>query len=385
MGTLPEGTRMTQATFRAYLLFHFSNNEDAEAHYVAIDLTTGQNGLAGLDGAPLRDYLCQNSEKMRQWAWAQWNNFNLWQSLVARLPAETPPPLTVYDLIEFRVAEFPKREPLMAIDAATGTPVFTKQSINQIFAWRGTGKSMTTTALVGAMATGGKFLNMQASRKVKVLYAEGEMPNDQMQQRVNLLVDKTDPGYSRLITLDSQPNGIPPLKTIEGRKAIEDALEDAEVLVLDSVSSLAWIKTNEEEEWFDFLQWLIRLRSRGLCIIFLHHAGKSGLQRGHSKSEDALDVSIKLTADESEERDYLKFKFEFDKFRSDRRGLRALSVDFKAGTWRWEILETEKLEIVREYLTQHPGASSRTIAKARPDLGSHATVAVLMRKVVSID
>jgi putative DNA primase/helicase len=59
-----------------------------------------------------------------------------------------------------------------------------------------------------------------------------------------------------------------------------------------------------------------KLRSKGLCILFLHHAGKSGLQRGSSKSEDLLDISIKL----SHPKDYkvtdgLRLVLEFDKTR----------------------------------------------------------------------
>src|SRR6185437_6181390 len=89
-------------------------------------------------------------------------------------------------------------------------------------------------------------------------------------------------------------NEIPSLSTRYGRKLVEEALGDAEVLILDSISTLFNFSTNEEEHWLDVMAWLKKLRSKGLCIIFLHHAGKGGLQRGASKSEDLLDISIKL-------------------------------------------------------------------------------------------
>jgi hypothetical protein len=289
-------------------------------------------------------------------------------------------PLVAHDLIDFKAAEFPTREPLVRLP--NDTVVFSARSLNQIFAWRGTGKTMMALSLAGAMAIGGKFLNLQTTRPSRVLYFEGESPNAQMQERSRLLIGPTAPGFFRLITLDSQPNGIQPLSSATGRQALEEALGDAEVLFLDSISTLAWIPTNDEEEWLELLAWFARLRSRGLCVIFLHHAGKSGLQRGHSRSEDMLDVSLKLSKPpEDDELDYLRFRLEFDKFRGERTGIRSLVVECRGGLWSWALLETEKLKAVKDYLVEHPNASSRAIARALPELGSHATIAKLIRQL----
>lgn len=289
------------------------------------------------------------------------------------------PKLIVHDLIQFRQEQFPPREPFMVLQSH-GTTIYSAHSMNQVFAWRGTGKTMFSLGLGDALATGGKFLCWQATRKVKVLLAEGETPNAQLQERANLLVGVTAPGYFRIITLDSQPDGIAPLSGAAGRLAFEDALNDAEVLILDSISTLAWIPTNDEEEWLDLLAWFARLRSRGLCIIFLHHAGKSGMQRGHSRSEDMLDTSLKLTSD-GEERDFLKFNIEYDKFRGERRGVRTIAVELKGANWSWSLVETEKLQTLSDFLQDHPKASSRSVAKILPELGSHVTVSKLMAKL----
>lgn len=40
--------------------------------------------------------------------------------------------------------------------------------------------------------------------------------------------------------------------------------------------------------------WLLDQRRRGRAVIFIHHAGKSGGQRGTSKKEDAVEVVMKL-------------------------------------------------------------------------------------------
>ena len=41
-------------------------------------------------------------------------------------------------------------------------------------------------------------------------------------------------------------------------------------------------------------EWLLRLRQQGLSVLLVHHAGKSGAQRGTSRREDLLDSVIAL-------------------------------------------------------------------------------------------
>jgi hypothetical protein len=304
-----------------------------------------------------------------------------WLSLSRPEQAEHIPNLIVYDLRDFLVEAFPEAEALVKL-STTGTPVFKSSSLNQIFAWRGTGKTMLSLALARALAKGERFLQWQATRKVKVLYVEGEMPNYQLQERASALIGQTDPGFFRMLTFASQADGLVPLSTEQGRKALELVLGETEVLFLDSVSTLGWFPTNDEENWLEFLRWLNRLRQRGLCVIFLHHAGKSGMSRGHSRSEDMLDISIKLTRDEADkEKDWLRFTMEYDKFRYNPKGIRSLIVEYKESQWREIPVEKEKLKTLEEYLCLHPGASSRKIALDLPELGSHTTIQKLIRKL----
>jgi putative DNA primase/helicase len=304
--------------------------------------------------------------------------------------------LVAQEVNTFCAQEIESREALLV--NGSGTTVFSKKSINQLFAYRGTGKSFLALALAGALANGSQFLCFNATRPCKVLYVDGETPEEQLQERLKELlppikeVGDDEPlrapvGYFRLISLDSQlAHEIPSLATPAGRLSIEQALEeDTDVLVLDSLSTLAWLSTNDEEELIDLIGWLNRLRSKGLCIIFLHHTGKNKLyQRGHSRTEDPLDISIRLLADE-EERDHLQFKLEFDKFRGKRTGVRALVVKYQERSWSWQLLIEEKLNILLDYLRNNPGSSSRTAAKdlrdAGQDIGSHTTVAKLMKEL----
>jgi RecA-family ATPase len=264
---------------------------------------------------------------------------------------------------------------------AHDTPVFTKHSINQIFATRGTGKSMLMMALAGMHSTGGNFLNWRITRAASVLYVDGELPNPQIQERMAQL--HSSDARIHLITLDDHSNGIPALDTAPGQEWLEKELGGVEVLVLDSIASLAPFSTNDEQKWIPFIMWLQRLRSRGLCIYLLHQAGKTGLQRGHSRGDDPLDVQIKLkTRDETLE--HLNCELTYEKIRGLRNGVRAVTVEFQNGDWKWRVLETDKLRMLEEHLRQHPNEkdhSSRRIAKALPELGSHVTVCNLMRKL----
>jgi hypothetical protein len=289
--------------------------------------------------------------------------------------------LVVHELDEFLATEFPDAEALVQLEGSDVT-VFSTASINQIFAWRGTGKTFMGLTLGVSMAQGTQFLRWRPSRKSKVLYVEGECRNSQTQRRLQALANgPTDPRYFRLITFFSQVDGIASLSTAQGRQALEAEVGDAEVLFLDSISTLGNFPTNDEECWIEFLQWLNHLRQRGLCVIFLHHAGKSGMQRGHSRSEDMLDVSIKLTRDPEEECDWLKCTMAYDKFRDNPKGIRSLVIEYREGQWLYETLEVEKLQALTQYLAEKPNASDRTIAHDLPELGSRSSVQRLKRKL----
>lgn len=297
---------------------------------------------------------------------------------VIRFPRREKDSAAVWDSRAFLHTKFPPREPLVVI-GESDNPVFTKHSINQIFAARGTGKSML--ALAGVHSTGGRFLNWKVVKPSSVLYVDGELPNSQIQERMRLLHSRD--AHIQLITLDDHPNGIPSLAEQDGQEWLEAELGGVEVLILDSVASLAPFSTNDEERWIPFLVWLQKLRSRGLCIHVLHQAGKSGLQRGHSRNDDPLDIQIKLNV-RNKNWDYLNFNLSYETFRGKRSGVHSISVKFSDGAWKWEPLEADKLRLLRDYLKEHPEGKERSlrrIAHALPELESHVTVSNLMKKL----
>lgn len=277
-----------------------------------------------------------------------------------------PQPLVVVGADDFLKLDIPPREVLLE-SMEHKCPVIYGQSINQIFAWRGTGKTNVALGITKALATGGTFLRWKGTRPCNVLYVEGELPAAQMQERMRLLVGETD-GHARLITLDLQPdNEIPTLARMAGQRLIEDALDCTDVLILDSISSLFGISTNDEENWLQIQNWFKQLRSKGLAIIFLHHAGKSGLQRGHSRAEDMLDISIKL----SQPRNYspeqgLRCVLQFDKVRGtamvDSAPL-TISLETLNGEAVWKTAASAEEQKQQAFALYDTGASVRVVAE----------------------
>jgi hypothetical protein len=222
----------------------------------------------------------------------------------------------------FMKEDIPPRKVLIQTISG-GEAVFFGPSINQIFAWRGMGKTNLGFGLVAALSRGEKFLNWEAPGRTKVLYVEGELPAAQAQERWKQIVGTTNE-YAQLITIDKQPkNMITSLASTAGMARLEKTLAKlesegfkTEVLFLDSISTLFNAKANDEDTWIAIQSWLISLRSRGIAIFFFHHAGKSGLSRSHSKSEDMLDVSIKLEAPKEPEAGCLHAVMSYDKARA---------------------------------------------------------------------
>jgi len=53
-------------------------------------------------------------------------------------------------------------------------------------------------------------------------------------------------------------------------------------------------RENEGESWLPVQGWALRHRAAGRSVLFIHHSGKNGEQRGNSKKEDVLDLVLKL-------------------------------------------------------------------------------------------
>lgn len=231
-------------------------------------------------------------------------------------PINVTPKLVVCTLKEFMEAEFPARENILA-------PWLQTRSLNMIYSWRGVGKTHCALGIGYAVASGGEFLGWKADKPRGVLYIDGEMPGNSLQERLkcidhNCSNEFLDENF-RLVTPDMQTGIMPDLATPEGQAQIDALiLPSTELIIIDNLSCLARSggRENDAESWNSISQWALAKRTQGVSVLFIHHAGKNKAQRGTSKKEDILDVVLTLKNPENyEPEEGAHFEVHFEKSR----------------------------------------------------------------------
>jgi putative DNA primase/helicase len=203
------------------------------------------------------------------------------------------PFLMVLTLEEFLTMTLPDRDYLLH-------PIIPMQGIVILFAPRGIGKTFVALSFALAVAGGLSVFNWRAPKGYHVLYVDGEMPALAMQERLSALaLGMAAPAHAMknlsILTPDMQSRPMPDLATPSGQMALEPFLDGINLLVLDNLSTLCRTgKENESQSWQPMQSWLLDLRRRGLAVLLVHHAGKSGDQRGTSAREDIMDTVISL-------------------------------------------------------------------------------------------
>jgi putative DNA primase/helicase len=199
-------------------------------------------------------------------------------------------PVTAADLLTM---EIPQRQMALA-------PVLPLPGLAMMYAPRGMGKSFLALSIGYAIAAAGTALRWQASTPRGVLYVDGEMPAGAIQERLAAIVrgaGHIPPAADslRFIASDLLPHGMPSIARPEIQAALDEAIHDADVLILDNLSTLAGgLRENEGDDWEGLQRWLLSLRRAGKAALMIHHAGKGGQQRGTSRREDVLDTVIAL-------------------------------------------------------------------------------------------
>lgn len=188
--------------------------------------------------------------------------------------------------------------------------IMKSSSLNMLFAQRGVGKTWIALNIARSIATGTPFLVYDVPKPRGVLFIDGEMPASDIRERLKAMgAHKTENLFfllSEIMHLEDRPLNIHD-KADQDR--ILGMLEDLEaqghkieVIIFDNLSSLSLgVDENDNTQQEAFLRWLISLRHRGYAILLVHHAGKSGDQRGASRREDMLDTVIKLEKDKDAE------------------------------------------------------------------------------------
>ncbi len=199
----------------------------------------------------------------------------------------------------------------------------TSQSLGMVHAWRGIGKTHFGLETAYAIASGGGYLKWNAPKARRVLYLDGEMPGAVLQERVARIAAsaETEPpeGYLKFVTPDVQTGPLPDLATVDGQERYTDCLQGVDLVIVDNLSCLARRggKENEGESWLTMADWALRQRAEGRAVMFIHHSGKGGQQRGTSRREDLLDYVISLHRPEDYQPEQgARFVVSFDKARA---------------------------------------------------------------------
>ena len=205
-------------------------------------------------------------------------------------PFKQKPQLKTVSAASLLSMDLPERELIMS-------PWLPKQGLAMIYAPRGVGKTQVSVGIACAVATGQPFLGWEVDRPRGVLFIDGEMPAKALQERLSAYLDDCDSNVPLdIITPDLQPFGIPDLASEAGQSLIDRYVaDDTELIIVDNLSTLVRSgKENEAESWLPVQNWALRHRSLGRTVLFIHHSGKSGQQRGTSRREDVLDTVIAL-------------------------------------------------------------------------------------------
>jgi hypothetical protein len=281
---------------------------------------------------------------------------------------------------EFLALDLPQRETIV-------DPWLPRQGLAMIHSMRGVGKTHLALSLGYAVACGAGLLGWEAPVPRRVIYLDGEMPAAAMQRRLAEIVagfnpEPPAPDYFRLLCADETPNGLPDLATVEGQREIDAVIGEAELIVVDNLSCLARSgKENEGESWLPVQGWALAQRRAGRSVLFAHHSGKGGLQRGTSRREDVLDTVLGLrrpanyTADQG-----ARFEVVFEKARGlhgdDAQPFEA-RYEERDGTAIWTRTEIADAELLRVVDALRDGMSIRETAQ---ELGIHRSKVERLKK-----
>ncbi|MCG5495639.1 AAA family ATPase [Ectothiorhodospira variabilis] len=291
-------------------------------------------------------------------------------------------PVKLIGLSDFLAQKFPPRDNLLA-------PWLPSQGLCMVFAQRGIGKTHFALGVAYAVASGGAFLGWEAPEPKGVLYLDGEMPAGAMQERLAAIVASAEHEAAApfdILTPDLQPEGMPRLDSAQGQDAIESILTpEHKLIVVDNISTLTATRENEADGWSTTQAWALRQRSAGRSVLFIHHAGKGGAQRGTSRREDVLDTSIRLSRPQDyDPRQGACFEIHFEKARGilgeDVASLEATLAAGPDGSQTWVTRTVEEstfdrvVDLLREGLSQKEVALELEINKS--NVNRHAKRAV---------
>jgi len=231
----------------------------------------------------------------------------------ANQPTRGENPAVIVDFHE--LLSLPLPEPRWMIE-----PLLTRGGTMMLYSWAGWGKSYIATELAFSLAVGSEVIfgghrgpggAWPLHGPCRVLYLYGEMHGSKIRERIIHITkahgtaapEKT---FLGVMSKDYQlipraPRSAhtwrPSISTSTDRRHIEESLfgDGYELLVLDNISTLWSTALEDQSKQIAILKdWFIDLNMRGVMVLVLQHAGKSGDFLGDSSQIHILDSLVKL-------------------------------------------------------------------------------------------
>jgi hypothetical protein len=193
----------------------------------------------------------------------------------------------------------------------------------------GLGKTMLGFGLACGLASGGGFLHWRCTRPARVLYIDGEMPDELIRQRAIDALRRAGivpkPGYLTIYARDAEGDFVtrfpdlgpmPPLNTPVGHQwmlALIASIGDVDVVFFDNVMSLVEGDQKDETSWSHVLPLVQKLTGKRIGQVWLDHTGhNSNRQYGSSTKAWRADTVGIMTPVTEVERSDVAFSLSFD-------------------------------------------------------------------------
>jgi AAA domain len=205
----------------------------------------------------------------------------------------------------------------------------------------GLGKTMLGMAWAFALGLGQHFLHWRSIRKTRVLYIDGKMPRDLMQERIELACEwfDVDPPKNGLKFLSREDyEDMEPLDTEDGQKWLDRFIEREgpfNFIIFDNIMSLCSAIMKEEESWQSLKPYALSLTKRHIGQLWLHHTGHDKSRAYGTKTREwQMDT---VMVGEVVDQDHVSFNLNFTKARrrepSNGGDFRNEHIELRDGQW----------------------------------------------------
>jgi RecA-family ATPase len=237
----------------------------------------------------------------------------------------------------------------------------------------GLGKTMIGLGWAFAMALGRDFMHWSARRPARVLYIDGEMPRDLIQERIGEACKWFDVEAREVfriaIASTEDFEEAPPLDTDDGQAWLNEFIAangPFDFIFFDNIMSLCSASMKEEDSWQAMKGFVKSLTKRRIGQLWLHHTGHDKSRAYGTKTREWQMDTVMVGEKEEGEAD-ISFMLRFKKARrrkpSNRHDYREMHIQLFEGGWKSdqqkaELSESEKvaLKALRNAIAKHDEA-----------------------------